>query len=267
MSNVTTIQIRDARDRLIDLLGMGETYPLQDLPVPDAGLTVAFDTPAWIPVDTSQPGVSYHLRDKDDIPVERTGPDGRVAVQADGTGETDPPIWLKTAPISEDVTYRILARKASSGNEAYLHATAAVKVGLDLGLEAWIDKAPLLKPGVDAPSPSDPRIVDYGAQVEVKVANSQDGVDYRLERLANPAAGEPNEVILSVADVPGLGPGPEKWISLRSRPIDEDTDIRIRATKTFDSSTGREPQTDLLEAVLPLKVRANLSLTIRLMVS
>jgi len=51
-------------------------------------------------------------------------------------------------------------------------------------------------------------------------------------------------------------------IILRTQPVSEDTDIRIRATKTFDPSENRATQTDLLDAILPLKVRANPALSV-----
>ncbi len=243
------IQFRDARDRVIDQLGFGETYPLRDLPVRDERLTVPFDSVARVPVDNSQPGVSYQVFDKDGRPVTRTEDGRQVEVKADGTGTT---VLLETPPIQVDVTYSILARKARTGREAYLHQSATIKVGLDTDLEAWI-LAPLLNGGVDEPSRSDPRIIDYGMTVEVTIADSQEGVDYRLVDVS-----ATEEVVLSAPDVRGIGGD----IILRSGPVYEDTDIRIRATKTFDPAEGRQTQTDLLVAVLPLKVRANRSLQI-----
>ena len=42
----THIQLRDARDRLLDLLGIGQTYPLRDLVVHDEQLTVTVNSTA-----------------------------------------------------------------------------------------------------------------------------------------------------------------------------------------------------------------------------
>ena len=57
-----TIALRDARDRLIDLLGIGESYPLQDLAVADPGLMmVGYGRSASITVEQSQLGVDYAL--------------------------------------------------------------------------------------------------------------------------------------------------------------------------------------------------------------
>src|SRR6185295_19967602 len=115
----THIQVRDARDRLIDLLRHGQTYPLQDLAVRDEQLTVAFNTAAKIPIENSQKDVVYQLHHKHEV-VERH-PQGEkepgVPIEAQGNGET---ILLETNKIQDDVTFEILARKQRSGREAYL---------------------------------------------------------------------------------------------------------------------------------------------------
>ena len=48
------IYARAARDRLIDLLGLGETYPLRDLKVDEVQLTVSFDEPSAFKVEPAQ---------------------------------------------------------------------------------------------------------------------------------------------------------------------------------------------------------------------
>lgn len=258
MSDTTHIHVRDSRDRLIDLLGIAETYPLRDLAVRDERLTVPFGTAAKIPVEISQPDVLYQLHDRENQLVERAP---QVPVEAEGNGHT---IFLETPGIAEDITYKILARKSGTGREAYLHQTATVKVGLDLTLEAKIRDAPLLDPTIDNPADTDVRIVDYGARVEVEIKDSQEGVDYRLVYLEPAKGGQtPKEVELSETEVRGT----RVDIILRTKPVFEDTDIRIRATKTFDQSEDREPQTDLLDVVLPLKVRANKALQVSIVPS
>jgi hypothetical protein len=256
MTTTTHIHVRDARDRLIDLLGIGQTYPLQDLAVRDEQLTVAFNTAAHIPIENSQKGVLYQLHDKDNTLVTRTpaGAQGAgVPVQAEGNGDT---ILLETYKIQEDVTFKIRARKLQSGREAYLHQTATVKVGLDVTLQAWIRDVPLLEPTSERPAPTDPRIISYGTSVEVEISNSQEGVDYHL--VSATASGQAAEEVLSVAS----GRGNLHDITLRTKPISEDTDLRIRATKTFDPAENRDSQTALLDSVLPLKVRANPALQV-----
>ncbi len=252
----THIHVRDARDRLIDLLGIGQTYPLRDLTVRDEQLTVAFNTTAKIPIENSQQGVLYQLHHKHEL-VERT-PAGKkgsgLPIEVEGNGET---ILLETYKIQDDITFEILARKQHSGKEAYLHRTATVKVGLDTSLKAWVQAAPLLDPTND--SLTAPRIILYGMDVKVEIENSQEGVDYRLVYFKEVETGQaPQEVTLSVADERG----DLHNIILTTSPLYEDTDIRIRATKTFDPSERRATQTALLEAILPLKVRANPALPV-----
>jgi hypothetical protein len=245
---ITHIHVRDARDRLIDLLGIGQTYPLRDLAVRDEQLTVAFNTSAKVPIEPSQLGVVYQLYDSDNKPV--TG----AEVQGNGNQAI-----IETPKIQEDITYTIYAKKLLTGRATYLRATATVKVGLDVTLQAWIRNAPPLDPAIENPAPTDPRIVQYGAGVEVELRNSQEGVDYRLVSFADASPGtEPKETEVSVATVRG----DLRNIVLRSKALFEDTDIRIRATKVFDPSENRPTQTALLDIVLPLKVRANPALPV-----
>ncbi|MCB0207858.1 MAG: hypothetical protein KDJ52_00930 [Anaerolineae bacterium] len=248
----THLHVRDTRDRLIDLLGIGQTYPLQDLPVRDEQLMVAFNTAAKIPVEYSQQGVLYQLHDHR-VPVERT-PEGErgpgVPIEAEGNGGT---IFLETYKIQEDITFEILARKQYSSREAYLHQTATVKVGLDITLNAWIREVPYLDPTVENPTNTTPRIIHYGTSVTVEIESSQEGVDYKLVYFQ----GE-EEVVLSETDERGNLHN----IILTTEPVYEDADVRIRATKTFDPAEHRDTQTALLDVVLPLKVRANPALAV-----
>jgi hypothetical protein len=255
------LPLRDRRDRLIDMLGFGQTYPLRDLAVRDEQLTVAFNTPAEIPIENSQRGVWYQLYDDGQL-VERI-PDGgdepARPIQGEGTGDT---LILKTNRIQEDTTYQIYAQKIcgkygekiTSGNAAYLHQTATVKVGLDISLRAWI-LAPSLDTAVTNPTGTQARVISYQKAVDVEIENSQEGVDYHLVYVTESA----EEVVLSEPKRGDLGN-----IKLRSDPVTEDIEIRIRATKTFDPSEERETETDLLKAVLPLKVRANPDLPLSL---
>jgi hypothetical protein len=233
--------VRDTRDRLIDLLGLGQTYPLRDLPVGDDQLTVPLDQPAKIPIELSQRGVIYELCGDGDAPL----------ATAEGTGET---IFLQTPPMQMDTTFRILARKLATAREAYLLEQATVKVGLDEKLRARILDAELLDPSVKSPTDEAARIVAWGTPVRVQIDHSQEGVDYHLLQIV-----DGDERRLS-ADVRGnLGD-----IVLSGQPADEDLDLRIRATKQFDPSEHQETQSDLLEIALPLKVRARPDLAVAL---
>lgn len=237
MSTAPHFHLRDTRDRLIDLLGLGETYPLQDVAVSER-LTVPFEVSAKISIDPGQPAVEYELHDRDEEPVPS------VFAQT-GTGDE---ILLETPPIVEDVTYKILARKP--GREAYLHQETTIKVGLDVRLDARI-LAPLLRPLTD----KDTWMVGHGGQVDVEIVESQEGVDYHLVHLGDAGQG-PEEVLSQVVR------GNRHDIKVRTDSIWEPKVIRIRATREFEASEGREPQTDLLDAVLPIDVRGLGELTL-----
>lgn len=246
------IAARQARDEIIELLGLGEAYPLRDLPVRDERLTVAYNKSASIPIELSQRGVTYQLRNsKNGSVIVRTDGGLSVPVEADGTGGT---IFLVTPPMRDDTTYLILAKKKRTGREAYLLRSPTVKVGLDLALAARILSGESLDPKVEHPGDDAPRIVDYDTLVRVQLDDSQEGVDYRL--VCTDGA---TETKLS-EDVRGnLGN-----IVLVSNACKDDVDLRIRATKTFAPAEGRPTQTDLLKVVLPLKVRANRGLALTL---
>jgi hypothetical protein len=255
MTTANHFQARDARDRIIDLLGLGRTSPLRDLPVRDEQLTVAFNTTAKIPIEFSQRDVLYQLYYQGSQ-VERTesgdqGPGIPVATM--GNGGT---AFIETHRILDDATFEILAKRVTTRQQAYLLETATVKVGLDTSLRAWIRSAPHLDasrdPTTEETTDTEPRIVDYGQAVNVVLHESQEGVDYRLAYF-RPRGRRQEEVELSVEDRRGN----LNDIQLHSQPIHEDVDILIRATKTFDPSENRPTQTTLLDVVLPLKVRAN----------
>ena len=229
MFNFDNIRLRGARDRLVDLLKIAQTYPLRDLEVRGGGLTVPVGDSAVIPITPSQPDVNYEPLD----------PHGKLVTTGQtGTGEV---LYLTTPPIEEDITFRILARKADVPREAYLHATAAVKVGLDATLEAAVCD-PSTGTAVD--------LVSYGETVAVKIRDAQEGVAYRL--VVPAADGGESELSGAV-----IGKGVDRQNELLTRPLAADTTLRIRATKTFDAEAGRQPQTRLLDVELPVKVRPN----------
>ncbi len=324
---ISHIQVRDARDRLIDILGIGQTYPLRDVSVHDEQLMVAFNTSAKVPIEPSQSGVVYQFYDKDDKPVERTK---GVPASVEGNGET---AIIETPKLQDDVTYSIRARKLQTGRAVRLCRTATIKVGLDSTLQAWIRDASLLEPTSESPDPTAARIISYGGRVTVELKNSQEGVDYRLvsltdrgpqqdpeqvelsgsflfqtttqfsaqldkERLPDDLRKvfQDNEIALSNRLVVAAETKSKTWmvtdrdkgkayvvslkadqlvvysaavlrgdltnIILPTEAILEDTDIRIRAIKTFDPSENRATQTALLDIALPLKVRANTALQV-----
>jgi hypothetical protein len=230
------IPLRDARDRLIDFLALGKTYPLRDLAIADVG-TVAYNIKARIVIQNSQQGVDYLLCDNQHQPLT-------PEIKQPGNGGD---LELITPAIVNDREFCIQATKLSSGLSAFLLQIPTVKVGLDLTLTATIQNASLLAAG-GTPAANDARIVDYGVKVRVAVDLAQEGVDYQLVGINGKT-----ETALSLAVR-----GDSKTIVLETiAGVAEDADIRIRATKTFDKAEKKATQTDLLITVLPLKVRAN----------
>ncbi|MFO1430279.1 MAG: hypothetical protein U1F76_09085 [Candidatus Competibacteraceae bacterium] len=240
LGKTTHILVRDARDQLIDLLKIGQTYPLRDLAVTSL-IMVVFNIAAKIPIANSQAGVTYQLCDKDYKAID--------GYSQEGTGGE---LLLETPPIREDSFFKIQAIKQQTKRAQFLllPQPVEVKVGLDTTLTAGILDAPLLDP-VENPPFNAPRIVDYGASVEVEIHHSQEKVDYCLVYLS----GTDREIELSLAHKQG----DLSTIVLKTQAVVEDIDIRIRATKTFENLPT---QTALLDAVLPLKVRANQNLAV-----
>src|SRR5688572_11561793 len=76
MSTARPIDVRCARDRLIDLLGLGETTPIRDVNVQEAQLTVNVGAPCEITIDPAQSGVRYELFDGDAAVVPACAVDG-----------------------------------------------------------------------------------------------------------------------------------------------------------------------------------------------
>lgn len=245
------VPVRSARDRLIDLLGIGDAYPLTDLNVVADQLKVPFGGTARIPIEHAQEGVTYELCDPKGQPLGN-------AFRADGHDAT---LVIDTPRVMENVTYRIRATKRSSGPAwppqapRFLDEPAPVEVGLDTGLvieivDVWMPgvavpaQAPLLDPANAHPRPSDPRIVPFGASVDVRINNSQEGVQYSL--------------ILDGEEVKDpVRTGDLAAILLRTRPMHEDAVIQVRATKTFLAAENRGAETKPLDAALHLKVKAN----------
>lgn len=234
------VPVRSARDRIIDLLGIGDTYPLTDLNVVADQLKVAFGGTAKIPIENAQAGVTYELCDPKGQPLGDK-------FKADGNDAT---LVIETPNVTEDVTYRIRATKKPAGSALppqtprFLDEAAPVKVGLDTALVVEILNAPILDPANPNPQPSDPRIVPYGASVDVQVNKSQEGVQYWLIL----GGREPKDVVRT---------GDLGAIILPTGSMIEDIVIQVRATKNFLLSENRSPETSPLDAKLFLKVMAN----------
>ncbi len=250
------VPLRSARDRLIDLLAIGDSYPITDLNVVADQLKVPFGGTARIPIEDAQEGVVYQLCDPRGQPLGD-------AFKAAGHGGT---LVMDTPRVMEDVTYRIRATKPPSGGtlppqpSRWLDERAPVKVGLDTSLvieitDAWMPDepvptpVPLLDPDNAHPKPSDARLVPSGASVDIRVNNSQEGVQYSL--------------IIDGVDVKQpVVTGDLAAIVLRTPPMQEDAVIQVRATKTFPATENRTAETRPLDAKLYLKVRASQALAV-----
>ena len=245
VSDEIHLRLRDARDRVIDLLEIARTYPLRDLPLPSILVVSPGDT-ATISIAFSQPGVVYALRDR------RTGAAiqaGNRPITADGTGGT---ITLETPPITVDSDFRILATKVGSDREAWLHGVVRVIEGVDTAVVARIrtsDRVTILDPRIEDPRPGDARIADHNTIVEVEVLASQEGVRYELVDHADPTR--------IVSDPGVIIKGNSQTIVLRTRAVLEDFDIRVRGHKTVGDPQNPEQRSALLAGILPLRVRAN----------
>lgn len=241
------LRARDARDRVIDLLGFGRTYPLRDVPMP-SNVIVAPGNPTQITLGFSQRGVLYQLCNRDTGAVIQVG--GQPSAR-EGTGG---PLVLPTPPIDEDVTYRVLAVKLEDADnperrrETWLSGTVRVEEGVDPSLIARIQK-PLLDPRIDDAKPSDARITDYGTAVTVELLASQEGVTYELldhaklggAAISSPVIGTSGTIVLTYANAT------------------EDIDLRIRGRKAVGDPQKPEIREALLDLILPLRVRASTS--------
>ncbi len=237
------IAVRSARDRVIDLLGIGDTYPLTDLTVAAIPPKVTYGGTAQVRIEAAQAGVGYQLFSPADAPL--------------GAAEgADADLEIETPKVLENITFRLRATKhvqrADLPAQAplLLDASAQVKVGLDTGLVIRFAAAPpldLLDPSITLPQPADPRRVACGTAVVVEVENSQEGVVYTL--------------IVGGSDLPGVAQtGNRQTISLATGPIREDTQIQVRATKHFFGAGGTE--TEPLQARLFLKVMPDPALAV-----
>ncbi|MEZ4382398.1 MAG: hypothetical protein R3A79_13690 [Nannocystaceae bacterium] len=262
MSDSKNLGLRDSRDRIIDLLGIGETYPLCDVAVTEE-LKVPFNANARLVVAPSQEAVRYELRDdmgdgpsgRRDQPLERIVDGAPIPVAVDGSGGA---VELLTPAVEEDVTFTIFAAKrhlhADGGDSlraVILHQRVRIKVGLDVALPARVVVAgdtELLEH--QAGADFDARIVYYGGAAVVAIDGAQEGVDYELVSVDGDV-----ETPRCEGEVRGLGEG--TTITITSTALTEDVDLRVRATKQFTVAENRDTEVVLLDAVLPVRVRAN----------
>ena len=150
------IYLRDTRDRLLDLLGLGETYPVRDLPVGER-LKVPYGSGAKIPVPASQRDCVYSLWSRaHETPVTRASGGAAAPCAAHGTGGT---ILIESPGITESTGYRIRALRETTGRWDYLHEVPEITVGLDTRTLARVLTGAWLDERLDAHAASDARVV------------------------------------------------------------------------------------------------------------
>lgn len=244
--------LRSARNRLIDRLGLGDTAPLTDLPVggvAEGPVKVPHGGTARIAIAHAEIGVRYELRGPAGQPLRDAQGQPMPPVSVDGDGGT---ASLESPPVTDDITFRVLATKRGSPQPPRLLTQAVpVKVGLDTTLAVDAPGLPWLDPLLPSPQPADARLVPWGAQVTVTVQTSQEGVSYAL---ALDGQVQPESRVGDLAT-----------LSLRTPPLTEDTVISVQASKAFPGSSGGVQDVQWLDARLTVCVRANPSLAVRLL--
>ncbi len=243
---------RAARDRLIDLIGLGSPYPLRDLIV-NYPPVVAQNVSADVTIVGGQTGVSYELRDEDGNPLANVPLIAPVKVSDDSSQD----VILTTPPVTKDISYTILATRAADASgkalptplESYLSQTVSIKMGINAHLLPRF--VPI--PQKDQTLNSDVEIViNYGDPIWVFFDDgplTQAGISYQLVLVA-----DQKETILS-NPVEG---NPAKPIQLASSEgFNEDTQLRIKAYRTTDSTVWA-----YLDATLSVKVRPNPSVAV-----
>jgi hypothetical protein len=218
------VRARAARDRLIDLLRIGNPLPLRNLDL-RYQQRIAHGATAKISISGAQFGVCYQLCDADGSPILR---DNKPVEALRPDDQTSPELTLETTPITQDQTFSILAIRKSGAYgteletllETYLQSNVALKVGIkaDLALQ--------LVAGVGQTASAQQITVGYGATISVNVMQTQDGVTYVLVNEAAP------EVALSK---PLQGDrGKIKLIARDDQPLREDATLRVKAYRGGD---------------------------------
>ena len=248
---------RDARDRVIELLGLGLPWPLRDVPLPQP-LVVASGLPAIIDLGFSQRGVRYELCDAatgQPVTADPANPASPV-VAAQGTGQ---PLQLTTPRILKDTIYRVRAIKDPAGppgaweRATWLRGEIRVIEGIDTSLVPEFRDLPRVDP--QAPSQFSACLCNHGVTVTVDLPASQDGIAYDLITADPDLRNSRDQAKLSqkprqsTARVLGNG----GLVSLMYPAAGEDQDLLVRATRITE--TGGASPVAVLSTVLSLRVR------------
>ena len=240
------ITLRDARDRIINILGIGLTYPIKDLDLndddPDEPRVVATNESEKIEIRQAQEGVVYELHDEDGNPV-LIGEDGQV--KEDGqriTGSLKPgrsgqSVDLETPRVTKDVTYTIFASRQDAGItlETYLNRSVSIREGLNTKLN--VSFVPSGQQDVSGRE----IVVDFRDKIKVRIDSSQEGVSYQLFRAPE------GEEALSGAVI-----GKKESIELESSAsFFEDRKIKVKAFRTSSPDDQVFLDTELIVNVRP----------------
>jgi hypothetical protein len=239
--DLTQLKLRDARDRMVQVLGIGFPYPLRDVKLTFPSI-VTFGYPAVIEILGGQANVLYQLCDEDGNAYSENGTGFEVLAKA---GQ---PILLQTPAIQKDITFTILAiRDVPDQNihlETYLNQVVSIKAGIDTKLPV------VFQPAAGQTVGQNLVFINYADPVSVTISGSQEGVSYKLvtgpkenqETLSDPKKGTTSD------------------ITLRSnRGFMEDTAIHILAYRTTNWHISA-----LLDTGLSILVRPDPALTVNL---
>jgi hypothetical protein len=235
--DASNLKVRDARDRMIHLLGLGTPYPLRDLGLKYPAM-VALDQPAEIHILGGQAGVRYQVCDEDGNPiVDEQGNPFEVLSEA---SQDEEEVILLTPKIVKDITFTILALRQGSGAarlETYLSQIVSIKAGIDTVLPVTF------RPTERQISLQRRIIVNYGEPIRVAIEDSQEGVSYGLVT-------EPNHDTVSAVVKGDLGE-----IVLESEPFTEDIHLKVKGYRTADPQEATYLDTPLAVTVRPNPVR------------
>ena len=233
--DASNLKARDARDRMINILGIGIPYPLRDLALKYPPM-VSLDQQAEINILGGQTGVRYQVCDEDGNPIfDEDGSPFEVLPEA-GLGADG--VVLRTPKIVKDITFTILAcrqvKAPAIGLETYLNQTVSIKAGIDTTLQVEF------RPAEHQISTDHQITINYGDTVKVAIEASQEGIFYTLVRHSGDGTLSADQK------------GDKSEIHLKSSELTEDTRIKVKACRTLDPNTC-----EYLDTPLSVNVRPN----------
>lgn len=241
--SLTALKLRGSRDRIIDLLQLGETYPLVDTQVTAQYEKVIFGARPILLVTPSQVGVRYTLYSRGAV----------VSPSVEGTGET---IAITGPVMNEARSFRVFAEKIDHPQRRlFLDESVTISVGVRTDLPVTFLPADA-SPPFAAGRREVFQLIDYGRSVVVLIRDSQSGISYELVDQRRYETDKQNASLAKKTDHGSsagvLGNGGE--IRLESIELTEDVVIGIRARR---SVSGQLQSDDALDTKLSVAVRAN----------